>query len=398
MRPALLLHFALAWIGALAFVWLPPAGAARAGDGPVFVGLDAALTGAGGRSGEAIRRGLVLALDEINVAGGVLGRRLELIVRDNRGMPDRGRDNVEDLADIAGLVAVFGGAETDVAVAQARALRGSGVVYLSPWASGIPDADHVFRLTASDKDTARFLLKAILERGRKRPGLLLWRTAWGRSNAEAMARAMQDLGIESAGIEWFNTSERDLSKQIERLHLAGADIILLVAGPTEGRYAVQAMAARAKAHRLPIVSHMGLSAGRFHELAGAAIDAVDLTFLQSHSFFEPAFPARSAAVLEAYCARFGPCEAPADVISPVGTAQAFDLAHLLMLAIERAGGTDRDAVRAALERLPRHDGLIRIYDPAFTPLRHDALDAGDFRLCRFGRNGAIMPLSLTEVN
>lgn len=398
MKPALRLHLALVWIGAILIVWLPAAATADDGDGPVFIGLDAALTGTSGRSGEAIRRGLVLALDEINAAGGVLGARLELIVRDNRGMPDRGGDNVQDLADIAGLVAVLGGAETHVAIAQVRALRGSGLVYLSPWASGIPAADHVFRLTAGEADAGRFLVKAILERGRKRPGLLLWRTAWGRSSAAAMTRAIEDLGIESAGIEWFNTSERDLSKQIERLHLSGADAILLVAGPTEGLYAVQAMAAREKAHRLPIVSHMGLSAGRFRELAGPAVDAVDLTVLQTHSFFEPAFPTRSAAFLEAYCARFGPCEGPADIIAPVGTAQAYDLVHLLKLAIERAGSTDRAAVRAALERLPRHQGLIRVYDPAFTTDRHDALDAGDFRLCRFARNGAIMPLSVAEVN
>ena len=371
---------------------------------PIFIGLDAALSGGAGQSGQAIRRGLLIAMDEINEAGGVLGRRLELVQRDNRGIPDRGIDNIYELSEISGLVAVFGGMHTPVVLAELKAIHDTKMLYLGPWAAGTPVVDNgyepnfVFRVSVRDQMAGPFLIKAALKRGFKRPGLLLWRTGWGRSNETAMTAAMKDLGVESAGVEWFNTSERDLSDQIERLYLAGADVIMLVANPSDGLNVVETMAAQPQEHRMPIISHWGITGSDFYGQGRTAIEAVDLTFLQTYSFFQPPFPAKSDAFYASYCARFGPCESRADIISPVGTAHAYDLAYLLKAAIERAGSVDRERVRDAMEQLQRHEGLVRVYDPPFTPERHDALDATDFRLCRYGPDGAILPLSLAKAD
>ena len=358
------------------------------------------MSGGAGQSGESIKRGLVIALEEINEAGGVLGRPVELVIRDNRGLPDRGVDNIKQLAEFDDLVAVVGGIHTPVAVAELEAIHDNQLIYLAPWAAGTQlvdndyDPNFVFRVSVRDEYAGGYLIKAAMQRGYKRPGLLLWRTSWGRSNEAAMKSAMKRLGIKPAAVQWFNTSERDLSDQIDELTLAGADVIMLVANPTDGLTAVKDVASRAAAHRLPIISHWGITGADFPSMAGAALLDVDLTFLQTYSFFEPPFPEKSERFFEAYCARFGPCATKADVISPVGTAHAYDLAYLLKLAIEKAGTIDRAAVRAALETLPRHEGLVRVYDPPFTPARHDALDVSDFRLCRYGAEGAIIPVSL----
>jgi branched-chain amino acid transport system substrate-binding protein len=375
---------------------------AEASQAPLLIGLDAALTGGAGQSGEAIRRGLLIALDEINSAGGVLGRQLQLVERDNRGIPDRGIDNIYELADIPGLVAVFGGIHTPVALAELPAIHETKTLYLGPWAAGTPvvenghSPNYVFRVSVRDQHAGPFLIQAALDRGFKRPGLLLWRTGWGRSNEAAMTAAMRHLEIDGAGVEWFNTSERNLSDQIGRLQLAGADVVMLVANPTDGLNAVEAMAALPREHRLPIISHWGITGGDFFGLGRTAIEAVDLTFLQTYSFFEPPFPAKSQAFYTSYCVRFGPCDDEADIFSPVGSAHAYDLAYLLKAAIERAGSGDRETVRTAMENLQRHEGLVRVYDPPFTAERHDALDASDFRLCRYGPDGAIVPLSLVR--
>ena len=377
---------------------------ATATNGPIVLGLDAALTGGSGPSGVAIRRGLTIAMHEINEAGGVLGRKLELVQRDNRGLPDRGVDNIEDLADVPNLVAVFGGISTPVALAELPTIHERKVLYLGPWAAGTPVVDngyepnYVFRVSVRDQHAGPFLIKAALDRGFKRPGLLLWRTGWGRSNEKAMTSAMAKMGVTPAGTEWFNTAERDLSEQIEKLVLAGADVIMLVANPVEGLNVIQAMASRQKEHRLPIISHWGITGGDFFGRGRAAIEEVDLTFLQTYSFYQPTFPQKADKVYRAYCERFGPCDGRNDIFSPVGTAHAYDLVYLLKTAIENAGTTDRPAVRDALENLQRHDGLVRVYDPPFTPERHDALDASDFRLCRYGPNGEIMPLSLVQAD
>ncbi len=76
----------------------------------------------------------------------------------------------------------------------------------------------------------------------------------------------------------------------------------------------------------------------------------------------------------------------------MGTAHAYDLVHLLAAAIRKAVTTDRSEVRDALEQLDRYEGLVRDYDPPFTPLRHDALSAADFRMAAFADGGAIIPI------
>lgn len=365
---------------------------------PIFIGLDAALSGSAGLSGQSIRRGLLIAIQEINGAGGILGRPVELIERDNHGVPDRGIDNIYELAALPDLVAVVGGIHTPVALAELPAIHETGVLYLDPWAAGTAIVDNgydpsfVFRVSVRDEYAGAFLVRSALSRGFERPGLLLWRSSWGKSNEKAMLAAMAEMNIEAAGVEWFNTSERDLSAQLDRLYLAGADVVMLVANPGDGLTAVRAMAARAEMHRVPMISHWGITGGDFFALGRDAIEAVDLTFLQTFSFFEPTSLDRADAVQEAYCARFGPCRTTADIFAPVGTAHAYDLVHLLKAAIEKAGSIDRSQVRTAMENLGRYEGLVRVYDPPFTATRHDALDAEDFRMCRYAADGAIIPV------
>ena len=367
---------------------------------PILIGLDADMSKGAAQSGEAIRRGLVLAIEEINARGGVLERPLSLVVRDHRGTPARGRDNIEDFAAMDGLVAVVGGIHTPVALAELEAIHRHGLPYLGPWAAGTPvvsngyEPNFVFRVSVRDEHAGGYLVEAARNRGFKRLGLLLWRTGWGRSNEAAMHEALARQGLHPAAVAWFNTGEQNMSAQIDKLRAAGAEVIMLVANPVEGLIAIREIARRPEAERLPIISHWGITGGDFFAKAGDALSRVDLSFLQTFSFFDPPFPDRAARLYEAYCARFGGCRSPADVISPVGTAHAYDLVQLLSQAVERAGTTDRAAIRKSLERLGRYEGLMRDYDPAFTLDRHDALDASDFRLCRFDENGAIVPIGV----
>lgn len=349
------------------------------------------------QGGEAIRRGALLAMDEINEAGGVLARPLRLVVRDHHGVPARGIDNIIELARTDNLVAIIGGAHTPVALAELKTIHKEEVIYLGPWAAGTPivdnnyDPNFVFRVSVRDEHAGGFLVDAARKRGFHRLGLLLWRTGWGRSNRKAMENALAAVGASPAAVQWFNSGQKNMTREIEALRKAGADVIMLVATATEGVKIVRTMANLPPDKRLPIISHWGITTADFHAKTADALTKVDLTFLQTYSFFDPPRRAIGKKVYTAYCAKFGGCRSPADVLSPVGTAHAYDLVHLLAKAIETAGATDRRAVQRSLETLGRHDGLVRRYDPPFTPGRHDALDATDFHLSRYDSNGAIKP-------
>lgn len=391
---------ATAWLGLFAFTG-PHASAdtATASGPPVFVGLDADLSSTAARGGEAIRRGIILALDEINANGGVLGRPMRLIERDHRGNPARGIDNMDAFGQMVDLVAVVGGVHTPVAIAQLETIHAHKLIYLGPWAAGTGvvsngyEPNYVFRVSVRDEYAGEFLVKEAFARGWTRPGLLLWRTAWGRSNESAIVKALAQRKAAPAAIEWYNTGEKDLSRQIDALIDAGSDVIIMVAQSDGGTLAVQHAAALPPERRLPMISHWGITGGRFYETVSHVIDDVDLLVLQTFSFANAPRQERADALYQRYCERFAGCTAPEAVKAAVGTAHAYDLVHLLRRAIEKAGTIDRTAVRDALERIERHDGLMRDYAPPFTAAQHDALDASSFRLFRFVRGGALVQVA-----
>ena len=171
-----------------------------------------------------------------------------------------------------------------------------------------------------------------------------------------------------------------------------ADGVVLVCNPLEGVALVEAMAARPADQRVPILSHWGITGANFAELAQESLAHVDLSMLQTHSFLRPRFPERSARLYDAYAARFPDCESPRDVFSPVGTAHAYDLVHLLAVAVENAGTLERKKVRDAMEGKFVYQGVLKNYENPFSPSHHDALDAKDFILAEFADDGAIQPI------
>ncbi len=366
----------------------------------IVVGLDADMSSGSAESGEAIRRGLVLAIDEINRNGGVLGRRFELMVRDHRGNPGRGIDNIRAFGHIPHLVAVVGGIHTPVALEELETIHRHQLIYLGPWAAGTPvidngyDPNYAFRVSVRDEYAGEFLVREAIRMGYQRPGLLLEQTGWGESNERAIGDALRLRGLKPAGVEWFHWGITDMTDLHQALVAAHADVILLVANPLEGAVAIESMAGLPAAQRRPVISHWGITGGgrQFFRRVREHLNIVNLSFLQTFSFIDPPFPKRAAQLFNAYKSAFPQCQSPQDIFSPVGTAHAYELMHLLKLAIEKAGTIDRPAVRDALEHLGAYQGVIRDYTAPFTPSRHDALTIDDFRLARYSAQGAIIPL------
>jgi len=371
------------------------AGATAQSKEPVKIGLTAAVTGGSAASGEAIKRGLEIAIAEVNAKGGVLnGRPLQLIVRDDEGQPAKGVTIARELVEREKVAALFGGLHTPVALAQVAVWHELRTPYMGTWAAGTnitrngQSPNYVFRVSANDDDADKFLTRyatEVLQKGK--PGLLLENTSWGQSNEAGLAKWLGQKGIKAVGIEKFNWGDPDMSPQLLRLKNAGADHVVLVANAPEG---AQVVKSRAKiGWEIPMVSHWGISGGRFAELTGDLSDGV--AFLQTYSFFGQQNE-RGEAVLKALKDRYG-VKGPEDVVAPVGTANAYDGLHLVALAIEQAGSPDGSKVRDALENLKaEYKGLIKTYRRPFTAERHDALTDADYIMVAW-RAGKIVPLA-----
>lgn len=366
---------------------------------PVLVGLDAEFGHRTSTSAQAVQQGLEIAIAEINQAGGVLGGRpLELVIRDNRSLPARGEDNLRELAAIPDLVAVFGGKFSTVYMEVLPTAHQLGILLMDPWGSadGITEHDYrpsySFRLSLlKDSWAAPVMLRHALERYQARQlGVFLPNTAWGRSNQAAISRAAAANGQTLVGEKWYNWGDKSLLDDYQALRAAGAQAIVLVANEAEGSILAREVAALPPAERLPIVSHWGVTGGKFAQLAGPGLDELGFAVVQTYSFVGRDDPA-ARRVLTALRERYGIPGAEA-VKSPVGVAHAYDLMHLLAQATDWAGSTDRAAVRAALENLGPYDGLVRHYDQPFTAERHDALSPAEVFMARMTADDRILPL------
>src|ERR1700692_1064645 len=102
----------------------------------VKLGLVAAMSGQSAKSGEAIVRGLSLAIDEINAKGGIRGQKLELVVRDDESNPAKGVVAARELVQREKVAAFFGGLDTPVSIAIVPFANQSKVPFMGVWAAG----------------------------------------------------------------------------------------------------------------------------------------------------------------------------------------------------------------------------------------------------------------------
>jgi len=368
---------------ALALCAMTPAFAAD----PIKIGHVAALSGASAQSGEAITRGLSLAIDEINAKGGLLGgRMLELVQRDDESTPPKGLVAARELlAD--NVAAIFAGIDTPVSMAIVPLLNKEKRIYMGVWAAGTAitrngaNPNYAFRVSAVDALVDVKLLKFAHQKfGSTKAGLALINNPWGQSNEKGLTAASEaDSSIKIAAVEKYENNDVDMVPQLTRLKDAGADAIILVANAAP---AAQVMKSRERmGWTAPVVSHWGISGGRFPELAGPT--AGEAVFVQTYSFFGKQGPVGER-VLVALEKKYPQIKGPQDIFAPVGTANAYDAMHLLALGIAQAGSTDPDAIRTALEDLKTpYEGLIKTYKQPFTPDNHDALGPDDYIMVHY---------------
>src|SRR3954464_97384 len=364
------------------------AGAPAMAADPVKIGHVAALSGGSAQSGEAITRGLTIAIDEINAKGGVLGgRKLELVQRDDESTPPKGLTAARELVFKEKVAVIFGGIDSPVALAMVPLLNKEKVPHVAVWAAGTgitrngANPNYIFRVSAVDVLVdVKLLDYAKTKYGAKKAGLILVNNPWGESNEKGLIEAVKSMqGMEIAGVEKFENNDVDIVPQLTRLKDKGADVLILVGNAAPG---AQVMKARERlSWKVPVVSHWGISGGRFPELTGPT--AGEAHFVQTYSFFGKQSPVGER-VLTALKAKYPAIKGPGDIFAPIGTANAYDAMHLVGLAIEQAGSADGDKIRMALEDLktPYH-GLIKTYNKPFSAENHDALTPNDYVMVHY---------------
>src|SRR3954464_14639648 len=353
---------------------------------PVKIGLVTALSGQSARAGEALTRGLQVAIDEINAKGGVLkGRKLELLRRDDESIPAKGVIAARELYFKEKVAVLFGGLDSPVALAIVPIANENKLPFMDPWAAGTPITqngakdNYVFRVSAVDEIVDKAMLQYSQKTfNAKNCGMILVNNPWGESNEKGLTAALQAKGMKPAGIEKFEGNDVDVVPQLTRLKNAGADCLFLVGNVGPSAQVVKSL--DRMGWKPPILSHWGPAGGRFTELAGPS--AKDVHFVQTYSFFGRQTPVGDK-VLKALMVKYSDIKGPGDVTPAVGVANAYDAMMLTALAIQAAGKLDGTAIRDGYYKIGKYDGLIKTYNKPFTTDNHDAVNENEYAWTQF---------------
>ncbi|MFZ3220406.1 MAG: ABC transporter substrate-binding protein [Rhodoferax sp.] len=342
---------------------------------PIKVGVSGPYTGGSSSMGVSMRDGVRLAADEINKAGGVLGRPLLLVERDDEAKNERSVQIAQELINKEKVVATLGFINTGVALASQRFYQEAKIPVMNNVATGSiithqfdnqPD-NYIFRNAAHDSIQAPMIVEeAITRRGFKKVAILADSTNYGQLGREDLEKALALKGLKPVAVEKFNIKDVDMTAQLLKAKEAGAEAILTYAiGP---ELAQIANGMTKLGWKVPMVGSWTLSMANYIDNAGPGGEGARMpqTFIQ-----EPTTPKRQSFIIS-YLKTFNPKNARID--SPVSAAQGYDSVYLLAAAIKQAGSTEGPKVKAALEDLKTPvEGVVTTYTKPFSKADHEAI-------------------------
>ena len=344
---------------------------------PIKIGVAGPFTGGSSSMGVSMRDGVRLAIEEINKSGGVLGRPLLAVERDDEAKNERGVQIAQELINKEKVTAAVGYINTGVSLASQRFFQEAKIPVMNNVATGSivtnqfpkdPD-NYVFRNAAPDNIQAPMIVdEAVTRRGYKKVAILADSTNYGQLGREDLEKALAAKGIKPVAEEKFNIKDVDMTAQLLKAKEAGAEAILTYGiGP---ELAQIANGMTKLGWKVPMIGSWTLSMANFIDNAGPGGEGARMpqTFIQ-----EPTTPKRKA-FIDSYLAAFKPKDNRID--SPVSAAQGYDSIYLLAAAIKQAGSTDGPKVREALEDLKTPvEGVVTTYNRPFTKADHEAITA-----------------------
>ncbi|HCE08405.1 MAG TPA: amino acid ABC transporter substrate-binding protein [Oxalobacteraceae bacterium] len=345
---------------------------------PIKIGVTGPFTGGSSPMGVSMRDGVKLAAAEINKSGGVLGRQLQLIERDDEAKNERGVQVAQELINKEKVAATVGYINTGVSLASQRFYQEAKIPVMNNVATGSvvtkqftdQPENYVFRNAANDTiQSAMIVDEAIVKRKLTKVAILADSTNYGQLGREDLEKALDKKGVKAVAVEKFNIKDVDMTAQLLKAKQAGAQAILTYGiGP---ELAQIANGMERLGWKVPMIGSWTLSMGNFIDNAGKNGEGALMpqTFIQ-----EPNTPKRKA-FITAYLNAYKP--AAGRIPSPVSAAQGYDSVYLLAAAIKQAGTTDGPKVREALENLKtKVDGVVTTYDKPFTKDDHEAIKMG----------------------
>ena len=334
---------------------------------PITIGAVEILTGPNNKYGIAIRNGFDLALEDVNKAGGVLGKPLVIAYEDSAGNKDQAMNAVRSLLGSKNVPLILGPTLSNemFAAGPIANQRKVPIIGTSTTANGITAmGPYVFRTSLPEADVVPVTLKTARDQlGVKKVAVMYGNDdAFTKSAYDVMKAALEKLGMEVLATETFGGKDTDFSAQLTKIKSLNPDAIVVSALVEAGSGIMLAKKALGIPAKVRIIGGNGLNSPKIGEIAG---DAADGTLVGSPWFIGKNDPANQKFIAD-YKAKYN------DVPDQFA-AQAYDTLFLVADAIKKAGAADPEKIKDALQTVKRI-GVLGSF--SFTPDRDPADTSG----------------------
>lgn len=317
---------------------------------PVLIGFAAQLTGRQAELGVQERNGVQMAVEKINASGGVAGDKIELIIRDDFGIPNQAKFVDRELIQ-SGVLAIIGHATSEQTMAGLEVTNPAKVVLLGPTVStpklsGLDD--YFFRVYPSFKESAQAFAQYIYQQSGITRIAIIYdsdNTAYAKTYNTTFAEKFQFMGGKLAGeVSFSSVAQPDFTPLLLKLREDKAEGLLIIASDMDT--ALIAQRTRLMGWQLPLFTTSWAPTENLINNGGQAVE--EIKFEQAY-----ALASQTPTLLDfqaRYKARFG--NAPS-----FGAVLAYDAALVLAAALEKTGGKP-EGLRQALIEISDFPGLM----------------------------------------
>ncbi len=330
----------------LAGFWSAPPADAKT----LKIGLNYPKTGPYSVQGLDQVRAADLAVEEINAAGGILGRTIEIVWRDSMSRADVTTQNVTDLIEKEGVGMVFGGSASSVAVAAAKVCQEKGIIFFgtltySTATTGIEGRRHTFRECYNAWMGAKAIASYLKENfSGKRYLYITADYTWGWTTETSVRKFSntEDKSIHKGVLTPFpDATEAHFKKALSFAKMVKPDVLVLVLFGKDMSTAVRIATAMGLKKRMQIVVPnitLGMAEGGGPKVMEGVIGALPWTWKVPYKYNYP----KGIEFVETFAARYGRYPS-------TSSASAYTILYEYKAAVERAGTFDSTAVIKALE-------------------------------------------------
>jgi branched-chain amino acid transport system substrate-binding protein len=315
----------------------------------ILVGEYGSLTGTTATFGQSTHNGITQAFDEINTAGGLLGKKVKVLVEDDRSQPEEATTAVTKLINQSHVVAMLGEVSSSRSLAAAPICQANKVPMVTPSSTNprvTQVGDYIFRVCFIDPFQAPVMAKFAANTLKiKRVAILTdVRNDYSIGLQTFFRQSFKALGGEIVAEQSYSEGDSDFRAQLTQIKAANPEAIYLPGYYTEA--ATIARQARELGITVPLMGGDGWDSPKLFEIGGEALDGC---YISNHYSVDDPSPAIQKFVAD-YKARYN---ASPDALAALG----YDAARILADAIKRAGSTDGEKVRDALKSVKDFAGV-----------------------------------------